>query len=522
MRRAFLQIAVMLTLLTLLLSGLSNRTTRGDDPQIPTNGLKVDEHWADVYQQNDHKTLNVEEFIFFNNTGTSAFNGTIYSWLPKGSTVRSTCCGNALNMACRMEASNSMYCFTVSWQDDNIIYGRPFSPSSFISHFGQREKIAIEAQSQNSSYSDSLDLNITLGASSEGPSISETFGPGVHIDSDRGELGVKATIISGMPVNMTLIHTLNITNNGTGNDTIDLDAPSLPTGWAASFIHGSRAVDSVPIGLNETESVVLHMSIPSYIVEVKISYSIELESSGEGRQNIVLDKEFLYDNDFIEYYVFTVEGDNLSFSGNLTVANSVWSPDTNRTWHRLIGADFQLGSAIDFTISWVENADLSWLLLAVAVIIFALLLAGVSMRRRRADQNIDKAGEGQEKSAENGSKTTGDESEKIMAERNEVKAALERLEADHEKGILPAGVYTGMREKLDKKDAKLKKRLGEVGSKGESDLLEQKKKMLDALKQLERDHGDGKISSGAYKELRSEYKNRTIEIMKQIDKLKRK
>ncbi|MEE9116898.1 MAG: hypothetical protein V3U09_08390, partial [Thermoplasmata archaeon] len=185
-----------------------------DDP-IQTNDLIVDERWIDIVQEEDRKTLDVIEYIFFNNTGTGTFNGTIFSWLPDNAIVRSKCCGNAPNMACRMDEGGAMLCFDMlPTGTDNIVHGQPFESSTFMSYFGQEATVVIEGTAQNSSYSDSLFLNVTVGQEQIFGDFPNVTGDGLHLTHNAEQLGVVATIpmdASGMPPRLGLIQSVNIT-----------------------------------------------------------------------------------------------------------------------------------------------------------------------------------------------------------------------------------------------------------------------------------------------------------------------
>jgi hypothetical protein len=201
-----------------------------DDP-LPTNDLVVDERWVDIIQAEDRETLDVVEFIFLNNTGTDTFNGTIYSWLPDEAIVRSKCCGNAPNMACRMDEGGVMLCFDMLPTGiGNIVHGQPFEPDTFMSYFGQDATIVIEGVAQNSSYSDSLFLNVTVGQPQTFGDFPVVTGDGLHLTDNAEQLGVVATIpidASGMAERLGLIQSINITNISPFNDTVDFEITGL-------------------------------------------------------------------------------------------------------------------------------------------------------------------------------------------------------------------------------------------------------------------------------------------------------
>ncbi len=122
-------------------------------------------------------------------------------------------------------------------------------------------------------------------------------------------------------------------------------------------------------------------------------------------------------------------------------------------------------------------------------------------------------------------KSEGDSSEDsredLIKQKKSTDDALKKLDEDHKSGLLPDSTYFRMKKRLARKNLDLKKKLerSEVGSVPQ--LEEQKDKMLKAIKQLDKELESGKISSDVHDELYGEYKKRTIEIMREIDKHKK-
>jgi hypothetical protein len=527
MRSRILLFAIVIAIMTTAVP-VDNTISQG--PTVPTNDLTIDEQWIYIYQQEDRTTLKVEEYTFFNNTGTSPYNGTIYDWAPRGSIVRSECCGNALDMACRMKDLGYMFCFTVGKQNDTILYGSPFSSTSFMSYFGQSAKITVGVQSQNYSDSDSLELNVTLGAESEAPQTLGTVGPGVHIESNRTELGVMARVDYNQPVNLTILQTLNITNNGTGNDTLDLGIQDLPQGWGGSFLDNGIEVTSVALNVTEDKNITLMLSAPSYLVEVLISYSVNIPATSKDKWESVFEKEVLYDTGGLFTYIYALDDTNLTVSDNLNLHISTGIE--NYTFHVVTSHDLPQGSTMSLAISWDIESDLSWLVLA-AIIAAVLLLGGLALlsKRKREAREAAKAGEekGKAKGAKKKSKPkaskAADASVKtdlgdLMKQRESVREALGKLDSDHKSGLIPGGTYIAMKKKLEKKEHDIDARIEDSNKGGVDALEEEKRKLLKAIKNLEKDHESGNISKEVYNELHSEYKRSTIEIIKEIDRKK--
>jgi len=506
---------VSIIILSLLATSFPFQDVAGDDLSVPTHGLTIEARWIDIIQQDDHSTLSVNETILFNNSGTSIFNGSIYAWVPDGSVVRSMCCGGVLNMGCRIREFGYMDCFTFNWQDDNIIYGNPFA-WSFISYYGQRETITVNAQSQNFSDTDTLELNVTVGGVSEAASPSTPTGSGLHVTSERNELGVRAFTSYGTPANLTLTQTINLTNNGSGNDTIDLEVLGLPQGWNASFLYDGDVIDSIPLNLTENKSVLLRLKVPSYIAEILVSYTVNLPVSEQDKLRTVFEKQVLYDSKAIYSFVFTLEGTNITVCDDMTIHYSKWNSTFSMTVNFILGSNLPSGTTLTYSLTWEDAMDISWLILLLVAIVFAAIIAFAVLVKRR--KKGEKAKEDEDAKETAAPEAPGDQVKAITEEQKATKEALERLEADHQKGLLPASAYQNMKEKLEKKKVELNEELAKAESAGKPTLEDEKRAMLLAIKRLKKDRESGKISDDAYNELYSEYKKKTIEIMKELNK----
>ncbi|UCD92074.1 MAG: hypothetical protein JSV43_07555 [Methanobacteriota archaeon] len=429
-----------------------------EDPPISTEALTVDHRWIDIFQSDDRGSLEVIEYIFYNNTGTDTFNGTVYAWVPTGADVISTCCGNAPNMACRMKEGGYMLCFDMEHLDENIVHGVPFEPSTFMSYFEQSATITISGTSQN--YSDSSSIEVTVGRESTLGTYPEITGEGIHITTRAVELGALATIQAGMPEKLAIIQpVLNVTNNATTNETVELEISGLPEGWNGLFLNETgNTVDNVTVLSNESRILYLHMQVPSYILEVQLNYFLSVEGYDEPNGSFVFGKEFLYDNGFIESYVLILPDDNLTTSGGLRIITNEWSEADERMWFVVVGTDIEAGESATMTILWESPLDLALIALVAVVIVLSILIVFLLMRKKGMI----------------GPKVEKEEDEP------EVKA------------------------KPDK----------------ELSLEEKKRTLLLAMKRLKKDHEEGRVPDDVYEELHANYKKSAIEVLKQIDEQK--
>jgi hypothetical protein len=417
-----------------------------DDP-LPTNDLVVDERWIDIIQEGDRKTLDVIEYIFFNNTGTDTFNGTIYSWLPDDSIVRSKCCGNAPNMACRMDEAGVMLCFDMlPTGTGNIVHGQPFEPDTFMSYFGQEATIVIEGTGQNSTYSDSLFLNVTVGQAQTFGDFPVVTGDGLHLTDNAEQLGVVATIpidASGMAQKLGLIQSINVTNIYPFNDTIDFEITGLPEGWTAILID-QGVVNETSVGSNESKEIILHMQIPTYKIEIQLAYAIPVSGADDPSADYLYQKELIYTNDFVEIFAFILEEDKMTVGDNLEMFFSQWSDQHQREWYAMSGVDLSSNDTISFTVGWKNEFDFALLALILTLVVIGSLIGYLFYRKKFAREEKETSEE-----AEDGEEAVEPPSE-LEQKKQTMLLAIKRLKTDFEEGKIPEDVYENLLEKYKK------------------------------------------------------------------------
>lgn len=430
---------VCLLVILLISMSLPATSTADNGYQIPTNDIRIDEHWMDIFQSDDRSELEVIEYIFYNNTGNDIFNGSLYSWIPDGALIRSTCCGNAPDMGCRLLEGGQMLCFDFHYYNSNIVYGVPYDSYSFLSYFGQTEQLSIVANSQNFTFSDTLFMNFTIGQGQVDGDFPAVTGQGVHVTTNTEQFGAVAQIPigGGMAEKLGVLLTLKITNLMPDNDTVELDLLGLPDGWSGVFIHDGAVLRNVSVPVNESEEILLHMQVPSYILEVQLDYFIPLEGKDDAEAQYFYEKEILYEHDFLEVFAFLLEDDDLTVNENLfELASAQWNNDYRRMWHSYGVVGLGPGERISLTIEWENKVDYSQYLLVAVIAILIVVIGFLFARRRRSA--------GPEKGVE--SKPMVEETEEVIPDNLEEKKrkillAIKRLEKDHKDGIIPDDVY---------------------------------------------------------------------------------
>lgn len=354
-----------------------------------------------------------------------------------------------------------MLCFKVQPHNDNIVRGEPYEPYSFLSYFGQTVQLSIVGESQNYSYSDKLDLNITLGQAQIFGEYPDVSGDGIHISSNAEQLGVVAEIPfgGGMAEKLGLIQPINITNFQLGNDTIELDIQGLPDGWSGTIIQEGGLSRNVSVPVNESEEVILHVQMPSYMLEVQLNYFISIEGAGDPEVEYFWEREMLYDTNLMEMFIFLLEDDELTVVENMgLLLDPQWHTGFQRIQYTLGSFSLSASDRISLSVRWENPPDFGMILLIIVVLVLGATIGYLLLRKRRAVRGEEGAEE----------------------------------EPEVEEPVADA----------------------------DSDLEQKKAKILLAIKRLEEDYKAGHIPEDVYQDLISNYKKSAIEVMKEIDGVK--
>jgi hypothetical protein len=403
----------------------------------PASGMVVDLHWIDVVQDDDLKSFEMTETLYFNNTGDEAYNGTVYVWIPDGAVVKASCCGYTPDMACRLEVEGQMACFT-TWQiEDNIVSISPFSDSRALSFYGQVATLNLTAVSQaNTTDSDYLSLNIEIGGSSVAADAKNTSAPEVHLISENSTVGAVQQFNTSYPslvynhVQKILVH-----NNGSQSGTFDLDLEGIPEGWQARLVSSGVNTTSLTIGPSDQMEIDLVIETLPYVATVFIGYEMEL---GDGQDEEVvasLSKNFLYYTDEVEYYVFLLEGSTLEEGANVTMTHPpeggdpIWNEPNGRYWYIVSSVGLGAGAVSDMKIGWVVKNDILPYLLLVAFAGLMISLFAVPIVRRRRARSGGKLESGTD------SVPSREPAEKVPDDGG-LERAMKRVEVDLERGLI--------------------------------------------------------------------------------------
>jgi hypothetical protein len=123
--------------------------------------------------------------------------------------------------------------------------------------------------------------------------------------------------------------------------------------------------------------------------------------------------------------------------------------------------------------------------------------------------------------------------EDLEAKRMKILVSLKKLEKEYESGDLPEDLYDELKGKYKVKAIEVMKEINKIKNSQvsnsefdeESNLAEldkKKKQILLAIKKIEREYDSGDLPENLYDELKGKYKEKAIEVMKEIDSIKTK
>lgn len=414
----------------------------------PASGMVVDVHWIDVVQDDDLRSFDMTETLFFNNTGDEVFNGTVYVWVPLRAVVKASCCGGTPDMACLLEEDGQMTCFTV-WQiEDNIVSIAPFSESRALSFYGQTATLNLSVISQsNTTNADYLPLIIEVGGSSVVAGVKNTSAPGIHIISENSTVGaVQQSETIYPPSSYNQVQKVEIFNNGSESGIFDLDLEGVPEGWQASYMSSGVNITSITVEPSEKVEIDLVLKIRPHVATIEISYETEL-GSGQNEEVIAsFSKRFLYNTEDVEYYVFLLEGSTLEEGANATMTHPpsggdpIWNEPNGRYWYIVSSIDLDAGAVSDMKISWVvENDYVPYVLMVAFAGLMISLFAVPMLRRRKArsrGESASEAGQPRGTSRSEVESVPPKESTEKVPDDAGLERAVRRVEVDLEKGLI--------------------------------------------------------------------------------------
>jgi uncharacterized membrane protein len=491
------------------------------------SAFTIDKLEMDVVQMSNDTAFMVIERVYFNNTGDSAYNGTLHHWLLADSEVFSMVCLNASTTVMRRVNVTGYRCYNYTRDtiDGNIIEFTPFDENESLSYYGQEANLILNASNANGSSWHSVPINITVGWGNQSRP-SQSSGQGLSISSSLERMEAKQPVVSH--TNITTSQWLNITNTSPGNETVSLSVQGLPQGWKARFFDGTSENVTFDLLPSETKAVRFEVELPPHKVSMEFFYFQILDVSGDKQKTVTFEQSFFHNVSRYSLWFFSRTGSTVDLStdyshfifapGEYTFPDWLhsiyffddqWSP-SRADLHDIFGFP-TAGETLQITIEWEETTEeesqfgalIIALLIVIIAIVFVIVLRSANGREEDAETEKEAAGEDQ----------LGEDRGVRISE------SLKEAEAAFAEGHLSEEFYENLKRKYEGEMAEIE----EVPMEDPEivALKEEKEKLLRAIKALQQRLDDGKISESGYDQLVKDYKERAIEIMKDIDKKSR-
>ena len=461
--RVYKQIFIF-TIIALILTPL---TALGEN--IETDSIELDRHWIYLYQQDDLKTFEVNEYFLINNTGETVFNGSILISIQNNSIIAEKYCNGTLNMACRYNITGCGECFYLKKiENTNFFTGYPFLGENRLSYYGQRKTISITAFSttNTSLKNETLNLNATIGGSSLSRNQEIQPGIGVHITSENLDVGMTPLIATYTPFNITTFENITIFNNGSDTESINFIISNLSNGWTVEICNNTRKINNISLSPQEYQNLTLKITAPSNIASIYVSYTTSIDSNDTKG---IFTKQYLYKTKKVTFYVYLLSIDELDISLDLEMVHDelFWLEEYGRYW--FIARNEQVipnsYSSISMHLKKTIDSQSDTYLIVVAFVLLILIIIILLLKK------ID---------------------------------FFTRKGKTQKQGFILEEKRTPIKEK----------------AKNIQELEVQKRKVLLAIKRVENEFKDKTINKEDYEHFRTAYKKRAIEILKEIDRLK--
>ena len=481
----------------------------------PTEGsLTIYGFYGDAVRPEDHKGVDVSESIFFNNSGSQTFAGNISLWVQQDAYIASPLCGSQRNQVARIEAGPKLTCHPLQIIDSENYKFKPFSAAEFLSYYGERHTVALNASSPNGSAQ--FDLNVTLGAPTV-PSTRQVYVGEVSVNTTSDRLGAQAQLTWAPPRNLTVRQSLNLSNHGGTASTVAISILNLPAGWTATLWRGTTRTNSVQVPAGQYVDVVLNVTAPSYLLQAYVEYSLPGTDNPSGESSVTITKTFPYNVTYVEFWVYAQTRDDVSVTGDLEVANeSVWNSTAQRFIYPAYGFNIIAGDVTTIFVVWKPPPfEMPLWAMIVIVLLVVMLIAFPLLRKRRLRKAVEEAGE----------ERAADETElpkqppmtiaQLREKSDILRKSLERLTQDEKEGVTPKDILAKMRQEVETELAGIEQQLGVL-----STATARKKAILKALRNLERDHKEGKVDSALYASMKARYEKEAVAILRQIEEMK--
>jgi hypothetical protein len=315
---------------------------------IETGSIKIDGHWIYIFQLDDLKTFEVNEYLYINNTGETTFNDSIYIWIQNNSNIAAECCNYTSNMACRYNSTAEKECFNPYLENNTL-------------HF-----------------------NTTIGGKSIPRKQNSFQDNGIHITSKNQDIGMEPITDTYMPYRIMAIENLTIFNNGTDTEDIGFAISELPQEWDAEIWNDTVKLDNITLSPQEYANLTLVITAPSHIASIYVRYTTQIEIE-ENEIKDLYKKQYLYETKKVSYEVYLSSIDELYVSNDLKMVHDelYWIEDYERYWFIATNNDVQPNSYTTISVKFQKTADsqINPFIILILLLIIILIITILFMKR---------------------------------------------------------------------------------------------------------------------------------------------
>lgn len=495
------------------------------------NPLKIDRHWIYIFQQDDLNSFEVNEYFYVNNTGITSYNKSLGIWVQNNSYIEAGCCNFTPNFACRYDQTGKSNCFSLnnSIDNENEFIGYPFSNEDLLSYYGQIEQISIDAYSISNPTLDSsnLLLNATIGGMSIPRKKNTSDNPIIYLTSKNSNIGINSILDPYMPFKINVTENITLENNGDEHEVIGFNFSHLPFGWSAEIWNDTSIINNISLIPKNHTNLTLKISTPSNIASIHIRYIIQFENI-ENKNTGIYKKKYLYDTDKLTYEAYLIYTKDVKISDDLAMVHNefFWLEEYARHWFNTRSENVQQGSSSTIVLNIEKSTDNSiFYQISLLIIILIFIVVFLILKKK----NFFEDG----KSPENKKITSKKSEEKLLEEKKKIEELIKRTKMDQKLKLIDEKTAKSMildyQQQIDNLNLKINdfeknktknKFIKEKDSKIK-ELEEQKKKIYTAIKKIEREFKEKTISKEDYERFRAAYKKQAVEILKEIDKVKK-
>ena len=430
---------------------------------IETGPIKIDGHFITIFQLDELKTFEVNEYLLLNNTGDAVFNDSFYIWIQNNSNIAAKCCNYTSNMACRYNSTADKECFLLDvYNGTNLYFGDPITSENRLSYYGQKETISITAFSitKPTMQNKSIHINATIGGKSIPREKNSIEGNGIYLTTTNQDIGLNPITDTYMPYRIMTIENLTIFNNGTDTEDFGFIVNELQQGWNAEIWKDTVKIENISLSSQESANLNLVITAPSNIASLYVRYTTQIDFNGNDEVDFFI-KKYLYDTKLVSFEAYLLSNKGLKVSNDLNMVHDTlfWLEEYERYWFIARGSEVQSNSFTAMSIKSEKTVDNQINPFSIVLLVFIIILIITIIFMRRFGFFKDE-------------------------------------------------------DRIEKREEHPDKRINE--------LEEQKKKIFSAIKRVEQEYREEIISKDDYEQLRAAYKKRAVNILKEIDRLKEK